>query len=103
MGLTGMSVYKPVDVIQLHPGSKTPAWLLAAQRKVMRETFATLPEPRAENSIKLLRCVMTDLLANITWTAPGVTRDGVITAMVAGVLADLATYDRLIDQVELPP
>lgn len=87
-----------MTTIQLHPGQATPAWLLAAQRKIMRETFAVLPEPRAENAIKLLRCVMTDLLANIVWAEPGITRAGVLDAMVAGVKADLATYDRLMDE-----
>lgn len=67
--------YKPTDTIRLHPeGPPTPAWLLAAQRKIIRETFAVLPEPKAENCVKLLRGVMTELFCSIIWTAPGVTR-----------------------------
>ena len=93
------NVYKDVPVIRLHEG-ETPPFMLSAMRQCMR-VFLTLPPPTAENAIKVQRLLLVNLMANTSWEPP-ITRAGVLDALVAGVRADLARYDRLLDQVELP-
>jgi hypothetical protein len=69
------NVYKELPEIRLHPGAKTPPFMMAAMRRAL-QVFVSLPPPTAETSMKVLRLLMVNLLCNITWEPP-ITRDGV--------------------------